>query len=167
MSDLKYDVFLSFRGVDTRDNFTSHLYAELRRKNIETFIDYRLERGDKINSSLLEAIEKSLIYVIILSEHYASSSWCLDELTEILKCKERYGREVIPVFYEVNPTDVRHQTGSYGQDFLEHHQHRPKDKIDAWKDALNQVAGLSGWDSQKTRSLLFTCFFHIYSISIY
>ncbi|WJX47477.1 hypothetical protein P8452_34158 [Trifolium repens] len=46
---------------------------------------------------------------------------------------------------------VRHQTGSYGKDILEHHQHRPKDKIDAWKDALNQVAGLSGWDSQKTR----------------
>ncbi|MCI32138.1 TMV resistance protein N-like, partial [Trifolium medium] len=86
----------------------SHLYAELKRKKIETFIDYRLERGDEINSSLVEAIEESLMYVVILSKHYASSSWCLDELAQILKCKEKYGREVIPVFYEVDPSDVRH-----------------------------------------------------------
>ncbi|MCI13628.1 TMV resistance protein N-like, partial [Trifolium medium] len=147
---LKYDVFLSFRGEDTRDNFTSHLYAELRRKKIETFIDYRLERGDEINSSLIEAIEESLIYVVILSEHHASSSWCLDELTEILKCKERYGREVIPVFYKVDPSNVRHQRQSYADDLAKHHQ-RFGGKVELWKAALNQVAGLSGWDSQVTR----------------
>jgi hypothetical protein len=45
MSVPKYDVFLSFRGEDTRDNFTSHLHAELCRKKIETFIDNRLGRG--------------------------------------------------------------------------------------------------------------------------
>ncbi|GAU48798.1 hypothetical protein TSUD_81470 [Trifolium subterraneum] len=146
----KYDVFLSFRGVDTRDNFTSHLYAELCRKKIETFIDYRLKRGDEINSSLIKAIEESLIYVVILSKHYASSSWCLDELTEILKCKEKYGREVIPVFYEVDPADVRHQRKSYADDFAKH-QERNSGKVDEWKAALNQVAGLSGWHSQVTR----------------
>ncbi|GAU19083.1 hypothetical protein TSUD_79050 [Trifolium subterraneum] len=146
----KYDVFLSFRGEDTREKFTSHLHKELCRQNIETFIDYRLERGDEINSSLVEAIKESLIYVVILSEHYASSGWCLDELTEILKCKKEYKREVIPVFYEVDPSNVRRQSKSYEKDFLKH-QHRPKDKIDAWKAALTQVAGLSGWDSQVTR----------------
>jgi hypothetical protein len=151
----KYDVFLSFRGEDTRDNFTSHLYAELRRQNIETFIDYRLERGDEINSSLVEAIEKSKIYVIILSEHYASSSWCLDELIEVLKCKEeRYGREVIPVFYKVDPRNVRHQRQSYADDLVKHHQ-RFGGKLDAWKAALTKVAGLSGWDSHVTRSFCF------------
>ncbi|GAU19086.1 hypothetical protein TSUD_79080 [Trifolium subterraneum] len=138
MSDPKYDVFLSFRGEDTRGNFTSHLYAELCRKKIETFIDNRLGRGEEISPALYKAIEESKIYVIILSEHYASSSWCLDELTEILKCKDIYGREVIPVFYKVDPSNVRH------------HQ-RFGDKVDAWKASLTQVAGLSGWDSEKTR----------------
>jgi hypothetical protein len=41
-------MFLSFRGEDTRDNFISHLYAELGWKKIETFIDNRLCRGDEI-----------------------------------------------------------------------------------------------------------------------
>ncbi|XP_045832908.1 disease resistance protein RPV1-like isoform X2 [Trifolium pratense] len=150
MSDPTYDVFLSFRGEDTRDNFTSHLYAELCRQNIETFIDNRLDRGEEISPALYKAIQESTIYVIILSQHYASSSWCLDELIEILKCKERYEREVIPVFYKVDPSNVRHQRQSYADDLVKHHQ-RFGDKVDAWKASLTQVAGLSGWDSQKTR----------------
>ncbi|CAJ2633581.1 unnamed protein product [Trifolium pratense] len=150
MSDPTYDVFLSFRGEDTRDNFTSHLYAELCRQNIETFIDNRLDRGEEISPALYKAIQESTIYVIILSQHYASSSWCLDELTEILKCKERYEREVIPVFYKVDPSNVRHQRQSYADDLVKHHQ-RFGHKVDAWKASLTQVAGLSGWDSQKTR----------------
>ncbi|PNX65774.1 disease resistance protein (TIR-NBS-LRR class) [Trifolium pratense] len=166
MSDPKYDVFLSFRGKDTRDNFTSHLHKELCGKNIKTFIDDELERGDEINSSLVKAIEESLIYVVILSEHYASSSWCLDELTEILKCKKEYGREVLPVFYEVDPSNVRHQRESYADDFQKH-KHRSKDKIDAWKAALTQVANLSGWDSQVTRSLFYLHVLYTEEVVIY
>ncbi|XP_058731486.1 disease resistance protein RPV1-like [Vicia villosa] len=149
MSHPKYDVFLSFRGEDTRDNFTSHLHAELCRQRIETFIDNRLVRGEEISPALCKAIEESAIYVVILSKHYASSTWCLDELTKILECKEKYEREVIPVFYRVDPSNVRHQKKSYADDFV---KHLPLgDKVDAWKAALTQVAKLSGWDSQKIR----------------
>ncbi|GAU12881.1 hypothetical protein TSUD_73680 [Trifolium subterraneum] len=148
----KYDVFLSFRGEDTRDKFISHLYAELCTQKIETFIDYKLGRGDEISPALYKAIEESMIYVVILSKNYASSTWCLDELTKILKCRETYGRDVIPVFYEVDPSDVRHQRQSYAEAFVKH-QHRFKDdQLEEWKAALTQVACLSGWDSQVTRS---------------
>jgi hypothetical protein len=157
----KHDVFLSFRGEDTRDNFISHLYAELCRNNIETFIDYRLVRGDEISEALYRSIDESMIYVVILSENYASSTWCLDELTKILECREKYKRHVIPVFYKVDPSNVRNQRKSYAEAFFKH-QHRFKDdQLDAWRAALTQVAGLSGWDSQETRSLLNSFFFLI------
>ncbi|KAJ7962592.1 TIR-NBS-LRR disease resistance protein [Quillaja saponaria] len=58
----KYDIFLSFRGEDTRNNFTSHLHEALRSKQIETFIDDELDRGGEISSSLLKAIEQSKIH---------------------------------------------------------------------------------------------------------
>ncbi|KAL5540118.1 hypothetical protein UlMin_044267 [Ulmus minor] len=110
----KYDVFISFRGEDTRKTFTSYLHTALRRENIETYIDEEgLERGDEISPALMRAIEESMISVVVFSENYANSSWCLDELVHILRCKREYGRQVVPVFYKVDPSDVRNQRGSY------------------------------------------------------
>jgi hypothetical protein len=99
----KYDVFLSFRGKDisfrgkdTRDNFTSHLYDALCRKQIKTFIDNDLERGEEIEPTLLRTIEDSRISVVIFSKNYASSPWCVDELVKILECKRTCGQIVLP-----------------------------------------------------------------------
>ena len=108
----KYDVFLSFRGEDTRNNFTDHLYVALQRKDILTFRDEKLEKGKSI-SDLFKTIEKSQIAIIILSKNYASSTWCLNELAKIVKCREEMGLIVLPIFYDVDPTDVRKQTGTF------------------------------------------------------
>ena len=76
-----YDVFLSFRGKDTRNSFTHHLYVALQRSGIFTFRDNeRLERGKSISPELLKAIEESRFAIVILSRNYASSTWCLEEL---------------------------------------------------------------------------------------
>ncbi|KAG4403111.1 hypothetical protein AAZX31_01G032000 [Glycine max] len=149
---IRHDVFLNFRGEDTRDNFISHIYAELQRNKIETYIDYRLARGEEISPALHKAIEESMIYVVVFSQNYASSTWCLDELTKILNCKKRYGRVVIPVFYKVDPSIVRHQRETYAEEFVKY-KHRFADNIDkvhAWKAALTEAAEIAGWDSQKT-----------------
>ena len=53
-----YDVFLSFRGEDTRKNFTGHQYAALRQNEINTFIDDKLRSGEKISPTLLKAIDR-------------------------------------------------------------------------------------------------------------
>ena len=79
----EYDVFLSFRGEDTREGFTSHLYKALCDKGINTFIDDELPRGEEISKELIQTIKKSLILVVVFSENYAESKWCLDELAEI------------------------------------------------------------------------------------
>lgn len=146
-SNPKCDVFLSFRGEDTRDGFTSHLYAALEKKKISTYIDDKLNKGDEISPVLLKAIKKAKLSVIVFSENYASSSWCLDELVQILERKEKKGQIVVPIFYGVDPSDVRKQKGSYSI----MPKMGGKHKVKAWTVALNKAANLSGWDSRSIR----------------
>ncbi|XP_057431572.1 disease resistance protein RML1A-like isoform X2 [Lotus japonicus] len=150
----KYDVFLSFRGEDTRNNFTSHLHDALTRKKVETYIDYRLEKGDEISQALIKAIQDSLVSVVIFSENYASSKWCLDEITKILECKRDHGQIVIPVFYKVDPSHVRNQRESYKEAFAKHEQDlkNSDDKLQKWRCALTEAANLAGWDSRVYRN---------------
>ncbi|KAK9993244.1 hypothetical protein SO802_022947 [Lithocarpus litseifolius] len=142
-----YDAFLSFRGMDTRNNFMDHLYAALQRSGIFTFRDNeRLEKGKSISPELLKAIEESRISVVILSRNYASSTWCLDELAKIIQCMKVMGMTVLPIFYNVDPSDVRKQMRTFAQAFVEHEE-RLKDnmeKVQTWRAALSEVANLSG-----------------------
>ncbi|KAB2614686.1 protein suppressor of npr1-1 [Pyrus ussuriensis x Pyrus communis] len=151
----KYDVFISFRGEDTRFNITSHLHAALVQRKIETYIDYNLQRGEEIGPALLGAIEKSTLSVIIFSPDYASSTWCLEELVHILKCKKNSGQIVIPIFYNINPSDIRQQRGSYARAFaqLKKRFSDSIDKVQKWRDALTTAANLAGFDySEKSRT---------------
>jgi hypothetical protein len=148
----EYDVFLSFRGEDTRNNFTDHLYAALDRKGIKTFRDdEELERGKPIRPELLTAIEESRFAVIILSRNYASSTWCLDELAKIVECMKQTRLTVLPVFYDVDPSDVRKpRTGSFEEAFAEHEERfkENRERVQRWIDALREVADVSGWHLQ-------------------
>uniref|UniRef100_A0A0D3AQ72 ADP-ribosyl cyclase/cyclic ADP-ribose hydrolase n=2 Tax=Brassica oleracea TaxID=3712 RepID=A0A0D3AQ72_BRAOL len=66
----KYDVFLSFRGEDTRKNYVSHLHKELVNKGIVTFKDdKRLEISDFISPELSTAIKESRFALVILSKN--------------------------------------------------------------------------------------------------
>ena len=146
----KYEVFLSFRGEDTRNNFTDHLYDALDRRGIITFRDEEgLERGKSI-SNLFKAIEESQFAIIILSKNYASSKWCLDELAKIVKCSKETGLIILPIFYDVDPSDVRNQTGTFKQAFIDHQKcfEDNIEKVETWRAALREVAGISGWHLQ-------------------
>ncbi|EEF38940.1 TMV resistance protein N, putative [Ricinus communis] len=151
---LKYDVFVSFRGEDTRDNFTSHLYAALHQKQIKAFVDDKLSRGEEISAALVKVIEESMVSVIIFSENYAFSPWCLDELVKILECKKTVGQIVLPVFYHVDPSDVAEQKGGFGAAFIEHEKCFKEriDKLQKWRAALTEAANISGWSSSVIRS---------------
>ena len=138
-----YDVFLSFRGEDTRNGFTGHLYCALCEKGIKTFIDNDLQRGEEISGELLKAIRLSRISIIIFSQNYAFSAWCLDELIEILNCKKN-GQLVLPVFYKVNPSEVRKQEGDFKVANIEKFKNK-KEKLKTWNAALTEAANLSGW----------------------
>ena len=140
-----YDVFLSFRGEDTRNGFTSNLNGILRHNGINTFIDDKLRRGENISTELLETIESSRILIIVFSKNYASSTWCLDELVKILECKNN-GQVVLPVFYKVDPSDVRNQNGKFGEAFTKHEEKFKdnKRKVQRWRTALKEASNISG-----------------------
>ncbi|XP_072081827.1 disease resistance protein RUN1 isoform X1 [Arachis hypogaea] len=144
---IKYDVFLSFRGTDTRCSFLSHLRKALEDAHVKTYVDYMLREGTEISHSLLAAIEQSEIALIIFSQDYASSKWCLEELAKIMECSKQNGQIVIPIFHNVDPLWVRHQKESYHH-ALANHEVRFADRVQIWRDALKEAANLSGFDSQ-------------------
>ncbi|XP_050244407.1 disease resistance protein RPV1-like isoform X3 [Quercus robur] len=142
----EYDVFLSFRGTDTRNNFTDHLYDRLKQEGIFTFRDDEgLEQGTEMNSGLLRAIDESKIAVVVLSKQYASSSWCLIELAKIVECMNKKKLTVLSVFHYVDPSDVRYQNGSFAEAFAKHENRFNDDDVKTWRAALTEVANLSGW----------------------
>ncbi|CAJ2634065.1 unnamed protein product [Trifolium pratense] len=144
----KYHVFVSFRGEDTRNNFTDHLVGAFHRKGIVAFKDdIKLKKGEDISSDLLKAIEGSQILIVIFSRNYASSTWCLRELAKIAERKV-LGQPVLPIFYDVSPSEVRKQSGDFEKAFTDHEDKFKEnlEEVQRWRGALTQVANLSGFD---------------------
>ncbi|CAL2241125.1 unnamed protein product [Prunus armeniaca] len=142
-----YHVFLSFRGEDTRKTFTDHIYTAFVDAGLQTFRDDdELERGEDIKPELEKAIQHSRSSVIVFSKDYASSKWCLDELVMILQRKRTSDHVVLPVFYDIDPSEVRKQTGSFAKAFAGHQKNGSlnKDKVKGWRAALAEVADLAG-----------------------
>ncbi|KDP46541.1 hypothetical protein JCGZ_08513 [Jatropha curcas] len=160
----RYDVFLSFRGEDVRNNFVSHLYKALTEKGIKTFKDdVKLDKGETISPSLLQAIEDSRFCVVVFSKNYADSTFCLDELGKIIEripdpkkdtkndvrknSKTNARDAVLPIFYDVDPSEVRKQTGVFGEGFAKSKLKFPE-KVERWTLALTKAGNISGWDAR-------------------
>jgi len=156
-----YDVFLSFRGEDTRKNFTDHLFTALQKAEIRTFRDDdELRIGEEISLQLPKAIQESKISIVVFSKGYASSTWCLDELEKILDCRHTTGQIVIPVFYDIDPSDIRKQTGSFAEAFDKHEERfkEEMEKVQKWRKALVEAANLSGVDRRSIANGYFFSF---------
>nr|XP_023919275.1 TMV resistance protein N-like [Quercus suber] len=150
----KYDAFLSFCGVDTRNKFTDRLYAALKQRGIITFRDDKnLERGKYISQELLKAIEESRFAIVILSKNYVYSRWCMIELVKIVECMKEKKLTILPVFYHVDPSDVRkckfnfdvrNQMGAIVN----------IDDMQEWKAALTEVGNIAGWHLEEIGNTL-------------
>ncbi|PON53731.1 TIR-NBS-LRR-like protein [Trema orientale] len=150
---LRWDVFLSFRGEDTRDGFVKILYESLDKKGVRAFRDDDgLNRGDEIAPSLLEAIDDSAAAIVVLSPRYADSRWCLEELAKICECPNKL---ILPVFHRVDPSDVRRQKGPFEEHFRVHEQGSQNDKVLRWRRAMEKVGGTAGWVFKDSRVLGF------------
>ncbi|KAM5554807.1 hypothetical protein ABKV19_022963 [Rosa sericea] len=149
----KYDVFINFRGEDTRRGFVGHLNGELKQRALHTFIDSEdLRKGDDL-SELFKAIQGSRLSIVVFSKDYASSKWCLKELVQILECMDRQSQIVVPIFYQVDPSHIRNLKESFAEAFAKHESgsNVDKEELESWKFSLKTAANLSGWDSKEYR----------------
>ncbi|XP_030540740.2 disease resistance protein L6-like [Rhodamnia argentea] len=150
-SGSSYEVFLSFRGADTRYGFTDCLYHDMVEAGIIVFRDNEsLHVGKEIGGELLQAIENSKIYIPIFSKNYASSHWCLRELAHMVECtsKSNGNKEILPIFLDVEPEDVKLKTDLYSQ-ALSKRQKIWCTEFESWEKALIEVGKLKGWNLKK------------------
>ncbi|XP_030470856.2 disease resistance protein RPV1-like [Syzygium oleosum] len=144
-----YEVFLSFRGPDTRRDITDFLYTSMIGAGIRAYRDdEELRVSEEIGGQLLQAIEQSKISILIFSKGYADSTWCLRELVKMVESKSTRRHKIMPIFYDVAPSEVKYQTEHFGKAIVSHaNKKRFDDKtIGKWKAALTEVGALKGWD---------------------
>ncbi|KAH1069166.1 hypothetical protein GLYMA_03G088000v4 [Glycine max] len=152
-----YDVFINFRGEDTRKKFVCHIYKALSNAGINTFIDEEnIQKGMTLDE-LMTAIEGSQIAIVVFSKTYTESTWCLRELQKIIECHENYGQRVVPVFYHIDPSHIRHQEGDFGSalNAVAERRHSGEDLKSAlsnWKRVLKKATDFSGWNERDFRN---------------
>ena len=150
----RYDVFVNHRGPDVKLTFAAHLNDALRRAGFHPFLDAKsVQQGSHVLNSIEAGLRGADVHVAIFSRRYAESKNCLQELLAILHSQ----KPVIPVFYDVNPEDLRNvHCGPFASGFRKHHSSNRHEDISKWKDALLQAAALRGSGKMK---LVGKCFF--------
>ncbi|CAN1176942.1 Putative disease resistance protein At4g11170 [Linum perenne] len=111
----EYDVFLCFRG-DVRNNFMTHVKQAMLDQKIRVFVDTMLQKTEDVGE-LLEILKRTAVSVVIFSEKFADSSWCLDEVNTIVQSIEEFNHKTLPVFYNVDWTTVAGDEFSWFHDF--------------------------------------------------
>lgn len=148
-----YDVFLNHRGKDVKNTLASNLYYRLRDQGLRVFFDKEeMQKGNRINFVIENAIKGTHVHIAIFSTGYAQSEWCMDELLLMIES----GSIIVPVFYDVKPTDMW-SNGVYAEALRilkdekvfdrEAHQEKARyqsDSIERWKKALMEVTGREG-----------------------
>ncbi|KAF8036490.1 hypothetical protein BT93_C2267 [Corymbia citriodora subsp. variegata] len=146
-SKMDYEVFLNFRGPDSRLTITDSLYAAMIQVGIRVFKDdEELRVGEEIGGELLRAISHSKIYVPIFSRDYASSKWCLRELAYMVESRKRDKKVILPIFYGVDASDLKLRTGLYSKALRKHERQSGEDTAKRWEEALQDVARIKGWN---------------------
>lgn len=152
-----YDVFLNHRGPDLKDTFANDLYRALNSRGLRVFLDKpEMHVGHQITPQIESAIRVASVQVAIFSKTYLESRWCLDELILMVDCFITGRATIIPVFYDLEPSVLRHKWNHEARGNLQnkknydsqvHEQNRPRYEsrtIENWERALFRVAGTSG-----------------------
>ncbi|GLJ06501.1 hypothetical protein SUGI_0040490 [Cryptomeria japonica] len=138
-SSRSFHVFINHRGPDVKQTVSIQHYNSLRQLGIRAFLDSEEKQlGDSFPFAINTAIRFSFVHVAIFSKGYADSPWCLTELVLILESQAK----IIPVFYGVKPSDLRHiEKGVYADAFIKYEEKgRYLEKLNKWKEALQSLS---------------------------
>ena len=81
--------------------------------------------------------------MVIFSERFAASEWCLRELDVILATS---GVKVLPVFYNVQPSEVRYpESGQLKDGFEKLSSRHDKTGIEKWRGNLETTSKFMGY----------------------
>ena len=139
-----FDVFLNHRGPDVKATFVAHLEDALRCAGFRSCLDARsLMKGNRALTSIDQALAMAKVHVAVVSRGYAESKYCLNELVAMM----RSGKPVVPVFYDVEPGDLRWvENGPFAEAFEKHESKgRSQKRVQEWREALGVLAGLTGF----------------------
>ncbi|XP_039173301.1 disease resistance protein RUN1-like [Eucalyptus grandis] len=145
----KGDVFLSFGGYDSF-GFAGILYRCLTAYGIRVFKDCGTLRTTKELPSL---VYRSKIYVPIFSVKYAHSPRCLDALALMVEQTSgpRGKKEILPVFYDVERSDVQ-LISIYGEVLNMHRRRWGPNQVTRWQNALVKAGNVIGWERSAYQS---------------
>eukprot|EP01018_Ginkgo_biloba_P040749 Gb_18999 [translate_table: standard] len=138
------DVFINHRGPDVKATLVTLINRHLSVFNVRVFLDQKeLRTGDFLPLAIQHAITTCKVHVAIFSKNYVQSPWCLAELSFMRKT----GSKIIPVYYDVQPSEVRYvYSGLYAQAFRKHEEKKRIDSqtLEKWKNDLHVVSFISG-----------------------
>ncbi|KAH7282567.1 hypothetical protein KP509_35G036900 [Ceratopteris richardii] len=157
MTSADCEVFLCHRGPDVKLNSVNVLHNLLCSNGIKSFVDYEMIEGSEVDPAIMEAIKMSKVHIVFLTPNFASSKWCLNELLEIMNRRRAAGTSsvplVLPVFYDVEPSDVRHQPKNSAYNLAKKTKRSTPQERTLWSKALKEISLVKGfeYDTKVTR----------------
>lgn len=150
-----FHVFISHYGKDTKIALASSIYHWLNQRGVNVFFDLEeFKGGQKIETTIKQAICSCSVGIVILSARFAYSRWCLNETFWM----QETDAVIIPVFVSVQPGDIQNLRNEEGDKGVYAHafenyklKKRHAANIDKWKEALYKLCDISGLElnSQK------------------
>jgi len=149
-----YDVLINFTGDDIRKKFVSHLDSALSAVGFTTFLHHQ----NAFKPMHIEGpiVNLCRVAIVVFTKTYSESAWCLHQLQQIIQWHQTYCRHVLPVYYEIQPSDVRLQKGDFGKALKATAQQtfsgqQLEHGMSKWSHALTKIANLFGWDESNYR----------------
>ncbi len=137
---------MSHRGPDTKSGFVGFVYDGLKAAGLRPFLDCKsIDKGEGSWDCIEHAIKTTPIAVVIFSERFAESEWCLRELHVMLESPRV--KVLLPIFYKVRPCEVRcPDRGPLRNGFTKLEGRCKESEVEQWRADLKRASELMGWE---------------------